>query len=178
MVMAGGDLHNNTHLWADTSRLELFNGRYEEAELDVNKALEMNRKVGGLVPAAGAAFGADAALLIERMRKAVSLGKASRALRQKARRAVARYLSNSRKFAPDLIEALRFAGSYRWHAGSRRRALAYWKRSIREGERLGAKVELSHTLSDAGKLLGEMTPGPEWRKRGAELYWELGISSE
>jgi hypothetical protein len=30
--------------------------------------------------------------------------------------------------------------------------------------------------TDAGALLGELAPGPEWRKRGAELYAELGIS--
>ncbi len=73
---------------------------------------------------------------------------------------------------------MKFAGSYWWHAGSRRRALAYWWRSIREGERLGARVELAHTFADAGRLLGESAPGPEWRKRGRELYLELGIDGE
>jgi hypothetical protein len=85
-------------------------------------------------------------------------------------------MTNARKFAPDLAEALKFFGSFWWHAGSRRRALSYWRQSIREGERLGAKVELAHTFTDAGALLGELAPGPEWRKRGAEMYAELGIS--
>jgi hypothetical protein len=39
-------------------------------------------------------------------------------------------------------------------------------------------VELAHTFTDAGKLLGELVPGPEWRKRGAELYLELGIKGD
>jgi hypothetical protein len=66
-------------------------------------------------------------------------------------------------------------GSCHWLAGSRRRALRYWRRSIQEGERLGAKVELAHTLHDAGELLGTIEPGPEWSRRAAELYEELGM---
>ncbi|MFZ4617660.1 MAG: hypothetical protein ACOYM2_15875 [Rectinemataceae bacterium] len=46
--------------------------------------------------------------------------------------------------------------------------LAWWRRSIVEGERLGAKIELAHALYDAGCLLGAMRPGPEWRKRGTD----------
>ena len=34
----------------------------------------------------------------------------------------------------------------------------------------------AHTFTEAGRLLGASVPGPQWRKCGAELYLELGIS--
>jgi hypothetical protein len=37
---------------------------------------------------------------------------------------------------------------------------------------------LAHTFTDAGLLLGDLEPGPEWRKRGEELYSELGIGRQ
>jgi hypothetical protein len=120
---------------------------------------------------------AYAGIAVERVRRAVEGGKLDRRTRRECLVELRRNLKNARKFVPDRVEALKFAGNFWWHAGSHRRALAYWKRSIQEGERLGAKVELAHTFMDAGKLLGEMTPGIQWRQRGAELYLELGISS-
>ena len=127
------------------------------------------------VLAAGMALNTIAAIAVERARQASAAGQLDRPTRGECIADIRMYLANARKFAPDLTEALKFLGSYWWHAGSRRRALSYWRQSIREGERLGAKVELGHTLVDAGALLGKVAPGPEWRKRGAELYAELGI---
>jgi hypothetical protein len=123
----------------------------------------------------GLFYMARAAVAVARARQVASTGRLDSEKRRECLAELRLYLKNSKKWAPDLTEALKLMGSFWWHAGSQRRALAYWKRSIREGERLGAKVELAHSLVDAGKLLGETAPGPEWRKRGGELYMELGI---
>jgi class 3 adenylate cyclase len=163
------------HAWA--TRVDLLRGDFESA------AAHLNRIPNAIVESPTGPYESSffrwayAALAVEKARRAAEKGNLDRQTRHECLDALWRNLKNARKFAPDRTEALKFVGSYWWHAGSRRRALAYWKRSIREGERLGAKVELAHTFTDAGKLLGELAPGPEWRKRGAELYGELKIEA-
>jgi hypothetical protein len=161
--------------YAVSSRVALLCGDFEKAVADLNHAPKSFVKSTGSVLQNGILYMANAAIAVEQARKAAVEGKLDRAPRRACLAALHLYLKNTRKYVPDLTEALKFFGTFWWYAGSRRRALSYWRQSIREGERLGAKVELAHTFADAGKLLGEMAPGPEWRKRGAELYAELGI---
>jgi class 3 adenylate cyclase len=161
---------------AVSSRVALLCGDFERAVIDLNRDPDGYLKSAGSTLQNGIFYMATAAIALERARRASAEGRMDRHMRRECLAALHPYLKNSRKYAPDLTEALKFYGSYWWHAGSRRRALTYWQQSIREGERLGAKVELAHTFTDAGALLGALAPGPEWRKRGAELYAELGIS--
>jgi hypothetical protein len=160
---------------ASTSRAELLRGNYESAVAHL--ALIPRSVLGskGVLQQNGVFRRAGAALAVEKARRAVERGDLGRLARNECLDAIRGNLSNARKFAPDLTEALKFEGSFWWHTGEHRRALHYWNLSIREGEHLCAKVELAHTLVDAARLLGDMEPGPEWRQRGAELYAELGI---
>jgi hypothetical protein len=169
----GGNLLAHAH--AMSSRVGLLCGDFEWAVADLNRAFKDGARSWGSVSYDGISYGARAAVAVERARRAAGERTLSRATRRECLAALQQYLRNARKFAPTLTEALRFHGSFWWHAGSRRRALAHWRQSVRQGERLGARVELAHTLVDAGKLLGEAAPGPEWRKRGGELYAELGM---
>ena len=60
-------------------------------------------------------------------------------------------------------------GIYYWLTNKRKKALKWWRRSIKEGECLGARPELSRTYFEVGKRLLE----PESR------YHELdGITAE
>jgi class 3 adenylate cyclase/tetratricopeptide (TPR) repeat protein len=163
---------------ADSVRVSLLRGDFGQAGGDPNRAWISPNKSAGSVMHDGFLWGTGAAVALKRARLAAGKGRLSRSTRRECLAALRLYLKIARKFAPDLTEALKFLGSYWWYVGSRRRALSYWKQSIHEGERLGAKVELAHMFSDAGALLGEMAPGPEWRKRGAGLYAELGIGRE
>jgi hypothetical protein len=121
-------------------------------------------------------YGAGAAIAVERARAAAEAGRRSGPVFRHGRKSVRNYLANSRKFVPDLPEALKLAGSLAWHAGKADRAVKYWRASIAEAERRGAVVELAHTLNDAGNLLADRAPGPEWRKRGAAYYSVLRIA--
>jgi class 3 adenylate cyclase/tetratricopeptide (TPR) repeat protein len=163
---------------AQLSRIFLLRGDLESAEENLKKSAESMAKPGMIMMYNSFLLWAYAAVAVERICKAGAERKFDRKMRKECQTYVSRYLSNSRKFAPDRTEALKFAGSYWWYVGSKSRALKYWNRSIREGERLGAKVELGHTYMDSGKLLGDIVPGPEWRRRGVELYRELGIGVE
>jgi tetratricopeptide (TPR) repeat protein len=169
----GGNLLAHAH--ALSSRVGLLCGDLEWAVADLNRAFKEDPRSWGSVLYDGFSYGARAAVAVERARRAAAEGKLDRATRRECLASLRRYLKNTRKCAPELTESLKFFGSYWWHAGSHRRALSYWRQSIQAGERIGAKVELAHTFADAGALLGEIAPGPEWRKRGAEMYTALGI---
>jgi class 3 adenylate cyclase/tetratricopeptide (TPR) repeat protein len=165
-----------THAWL--SRVELLGGDFEAAAAHLKRIPVAIARSPRVLVQTGFFCWAYAALAVEKARCTTKDGKLDRQTRRECLFDLHWNLKNARKFAPDRTEALKFMGSYSWHTGAQRRAISYWQRSIREGERLGAKVELAHTFTDAGKLLGEMTPGPEWRKRGAELYLEFGIGGE
>jgi tetratricopeptide (TPR) repeat protein len=158
-----------------SSRAALLQGNLEAAVQDCERAGQPRARSTGSVFVDGILLMAQAAVALERARRAAAAGSLDRETRRACLRAVRVYAKNARKFAPDLTESLRFLGSYWWHAGSRRRALRCWRRSIREGERLGARVDLAHTFADAGALLGNRQPGPAWRARGADLYRGLGL---
>ncbi|MEE9574318.1 MAG: hypothetical protein V3W20_14780, partial [Candidatus Neomarinimicrobiota bacterium] len=51
--------------------------------------------------------------------------------------------------------AFRLMGVYYWILGKQKQALNWWIKSIKEGERLGARLELSRTYLEVGKRLLE-----------------------
>jgi hypothetical protein len=61
----------------------------------------------------------------------------------------------SRKAAQDRVEIYKLMGIYYWLFGKQNRALKWWRRSIDEGIKLGAKLELSRTYFEIGKRLLE-----------------------
>ncbi len=64
-------------------------------------------------------------------------------------------IKTARKSAADITESLKLMGTYYWILGKQRTALRWWDRSIKEGERLGARLELSRTLWEVGRRLSE-----------------------
>jgi hypothetical protein len=61
----------------------------------------------------------------------------------------------SRKYAPYRTWILRLMGDYYWLIGKQRKALKWWDKSIKEGEGLGARPDLSRTYFEVGKRLLE-----------------------
>ncbi|MHB8203509.1 MAG: ATP-binding protein, partial [Desulfomonilaceae bacterium] len=64
-------------------------------------------------------------------------------------------LRNARRYAPYRTKILRLMGLYYWLVGKQRKALKWWDRAIKEGERLGARPDLSRTYFEVGKRLLE-----------------------
>ena len=82
-------------------------------------------------------------------------------------------LKQSQKVAQHRTEAYRLMGIYYWLLKSQKKCLMWWNRSIREGERLGARLELSRTYFEVGKRLLE--PESKYQKLNgikAEEYLE------
>jgi hypothetical protein len=46
-------------------------------------------------------------------------------------------------------------GIYYWLIGKQKKALQWWRRSIKEGERINARLELSRTYMEVGRRLLE-----------------------
>jgi class 3 adenylate cyclase/tetratricopeptide (TPR) repeat protein len=97
-------------------------------------------------------------------------------------------LRNSRKFAPYRTKIFRLMGLYYGLIGKQSKALKWWKRTIQEGERLGARPDLSRTYLEVGKRLlepksqyrelkglsaGEYLDQAEKLFREMDLQWDL-----
>ena len=64
-------------------------------------------------------------------------------------------LKNSNKYALNKTETLKLMGLYNWLIGRQDKALEWWHKSIKEGERLGERIELARTYMEIGKRLFE-----------------------
>ena len=77
----------------------------------------------------------------------------------------------SKKAAVYRTEALRLMGTYYWLTGKQKKAMKRWGKSIEEGERLGARLQLSRTYFEVGKrLLEEKSKYKELTGIKAEEY--------
>jgi class 3 adenylate cyclase/tetratricopeptide (TPR) repeat protein len=75
--------------------------------------------------------------------------------RRKAIKSGRMLLRQSRKVAQHRTESYRLKGIYFWLNNSQKKALKWWNKSIKEGERLGARLDLSRTYHEVGKRLLE-----------------------
>ena len=75
--------------------------------------------------------------------------------RNKASQSGKHALKNSNKYASDRTEVFRLMGFFYWLVGKQKKAVSWWFSSIKEGERLGARIELSRTYMEIGSRLIE-----------------------
>ncbi len=77
----------------------------------------------------------------------------------------------ARKCAQYRTDAYRLMGLYFWLAKYPRRARRWWRKAIREGERLGARIQLARTHFEFGcRLLKDGAPGSTPFRLEAENY--------
>jgi hypothetical protein len=72
-----------------------------------------------------------------------------------ALRTAKKLVKNSWRIAADITEAYKLLGRYYWLVGRQRRALQAWKKGLKEGERLGARLELCRLWAEVGRRLNE-----------------------
>ncbi len=93
-------------------------------------------------------------------------------------------VKKSLKYTADRTEALRLLGDYYWLVGKQRRACKYCQDSIKTGNRLGAKLELSRTCMTVGKHLAEPMSkykalngisGEEYLKKAKTMFEEMDL---
>ena len=82
-------------------------------------------------------------------------------------------LKVSRKAAQHHTEANKLAGVYCWLTNEPEKAVKWWRKAVSEGERLGARLELSRTYFEVGKrLLESKSKYKKLNGVGAEAYLE------
>jgi tetratricopeptide (TPR) repeat protein len=160
------------------ARLHVARGNLDAAEASIAEATRITLKSEGFPIDKGCRLGAAAVVAIEKARRAAGSDGLDRQARKECRAAIRAFKRNSRKCAVDLVESWKLAGHLAWYEGSPLRAEVAWRRAIAEGERLGARLELGRTLVEAGALLGERGPGPEWSASGGRLLQEIGVLSD
>ena len=64
-------------------------------------------------------------------------------------------LKQSKKVAQYRTESYKLMGVYYWLTGKQNKALKWWDRSVKEGERLGARLQLARTYFEVGQCLNE-----------------------
>jgi len=96
-------------------------------------------------------------------------------------------LKLSRKCARYRVESFRLAGRYYWLVNRKKKALQWWTLGIQEGERLGARLQLSRVYLEAGKHLLEaeknqpslnMLDGPTCLQRAGILFHEMNLQRD
>jgi tetratricopeptide (TPR) repeat protein len=79
----------------------------------------------------------------------------------------------AQKLAQDRTAAYRHIGVYFWLTGRKKKATQWWANSIKEGEKLNARISLSRTYFEVGKRM--MEPASDCKKicgLGTEQYLE------
>ncbi|MGD9345167.1 MAG: AAA family ATPase, partial [Candidatus Aminicenantes bacterium] len=64
-------------------------------------------------------------------------------------------IANARRYALNKTEVYRLMGVYHWLIDKQHKAISWWRKSVKIGEELGAKVELARTHAEIGRRLAE-----------------------
>jgi class 3 adenylate cyclase/tetratricopeptide (TPR) repeat protein len=162
------------HMHACKCSVLMFKGKMKEAEHSLELADEMRKEVNTAPWQVSNFFKTRMMLDLNRLEQSVNNNSDSSVYRIQAEKSGRMFLKLSKKVAQNRTESYRFMGIYFWLINKRERALALWKKAVHEGERLGARLELSRTYSEIGKRLLE----PESRHKEldgikAEKYLEM-----
>ena len=86
-------------------------------------------------------------------------------------------LKTSAKYPADRTEVYRLMGLYYWTIDRQKQAIKWWRRSVQEGEQIGARTELARTYMEIGKRLSQ--PKSAYKEidgRNAERFLEMAES--
>ena len=106
---------------------------------------------------------------------------------EKALRSCRAFVRQTRKVAQHRTEALRMMGDYFWLNQNAKQALKWWRKSIREGQRLGARLELARTYFEVGRrLLDDRSPyasldgteAPAYLKKARTAFEAMGLERD
>jgi len=113
--------------------------------------------------------------------------KESSEYRKDAFRSGKRLIKTCKKAALFRTEAYRLMGIYHWLDNDQKSALTWWQKAIREGERLGARPQLSRTYAEIAKRFFKVMaetgrPSPiatgEYSEKARGMFLELGLHQD
>ena len=114
-------------------------------------------------------------------------GKSINKLKLQAFKSGKAVIKNSKKVCSERTRGYLQMGEYYWQIGKQRKAFKWWKKSIQEGERLGARLDLSRTYFLVGKRLLEPESKHKklngidahgYLKKAQTLFEEMGLERD
>ncbi len=144
-------------LYASKALLNVFMQEGEAAETSLSQADDIRSKVNAAPIHLSNFYRSHLHFCLYRLQEAIEENDDLGFLqyRQRSREAVRRLTRISRRVPQHRTESYRLAGVHSWLVGKRARAMKCWKRSLQEGERLGARLDLSRTYFEVGRRLLE-----------------------
>jgi len=138
--------------------IHILMGNIEEAEKSLQRANKIRREVNAIVPFQLSNFcRSQLEYDLYRLKESIKGGNKSESLeyRKKVIKSGKMLLKISKKAAQHRTESYKLLGVYYWLIKKQKKAVKWWNKSIKEGERLGARLELSRTYFEVGKRLLE-----------------------
>lgn len=164
-----------------------FIGDTEGANDSLSQALKLNKEQQVITPSFYTPYlAARLSVELEQVKLAIRLNSSKDVahMKKSAYKTGKAALKNVRTYAPCRAKIFRLMGNYYWLNSSQRKALKWWYKSIQEGERLGARPDLSRTYFQVGKHL--MEPESKYRElngieardyleKARTLFKEMGL---
>ncbi|MHA2496040.1 MAG: ATP-binding protein, partial [Candidatus Hodarchaeales archaeon] len=144
---------------ASKAEAQQLAGDTEGARDSVLQASEMYKMHPGMVapPFVAPLMVARFLIAVKELKDAIDSGNSSAVveIKKQTYKAGKTAVRNSRKYAPYRTKILGLMGEYYWFIGKQGKALKWWGKAIQEGEKLGARPDLSRTYFKVGKHLLE-----------------------
>lgn len=166
--------------------IHILMGDIEKAEKSLQRATEIRPKENAAPVELISLFRSQLEYDLYRLKEAIRNGNQSGSVefRKKAAKSSKMLLGVSRKAAQHRTESYKLTGLYYWLTNKQKKALKWWHKAIEEGERLGARLELSRAYFEIGKRLLEskeeyqMLDGiraDEYLQRARVLFEEMDL---
>jgi tetratricopeptide (TPR) repeat protein len=165
--------------------IHILMGDIEKAEESMRRASEI-KKAHAFPIELSSLYRSQVECNLHRLKQSIGGGNGSGSAkcRNRAAKSCKMLLRISRKAAQHRTESCRLTGVYYWLTNNQQKALKWWHRAIQEGERLGARLELSRAYFEIGKRLlepkskHEMLDGikaEEYLERARSLFEEMDL---
>ena len=147
----------------------------EKAEKYIGYAFEIRSEVNAIPIILATFCRSRLELYLYRFKESVKTGNKSESIkyRKKVNKSSKMLLRVSKRVALHRTESYKLRGVYYWSIKKQKKARKMWQKAIKEGERLGALLELSRTYFEVGKRLLE--PESKYKELNdikAEIYLE------
>jgi len=154
--------HNNfslalIHFLGCKARIHIFRDEIENAEVAIEEADKIRQEFDTIPWQLSYFLIGRAALSIYRLQKETRNGTQRGQYKSQVKALIycRALLKQTRKVAQHRTEAYRLMGRYFWLTQKPKRAFSWWEKSIRTGEKLGARIQLSRTYLEVGQRLME-----------------------
>jgi tetratricopeptide (TPR) repeat protein len=174
------------HMYSLKARVHLLMKETEEAEKSLDQANRIRSEVTANPIQLSAFYRSQSEYYLRRLEDYLKAGqsKESSEYRRSAFKSGKMLIKTCRKAASYRTDSYRLMGVYEWLIHDQKTALKWWHKAITEGERLGARAQLSWLYLDIGKRLlgskGKYTmlgglAGEEYLHKASALFEEMKL---